>query len=385
MAAVSLLVVGAAILIGQNLGPSPIPSPEPTHSPSPPEAGLSSQTLFRPGFSMELPAVDLDGEWGTIRVGRGEDLGGYEDAAIPAGTFVIEFFVEYVSDRLPDQAFGSSDWALRPANPTADPFILRPSRYERTLGPGFRPQTVLGQYPARVDARIVPTEGRIAFSVPNDASYLELELVYAPVGVGEVATVRVRRPGSAPDPVAFRTPSPLPGDPQYVERDGLPITVIDSSAADDLFSRLDVCTNPEAGYSVTFPDDWYTNTEIGTFSACSWFTPNYFEVVDPSFRPDDVWIWTYLVVRGAVGYTSLTYAFLSEELTIDGRPARRVEYNPGQMGEPNYRGYHYLILLGEDWLEGPTLVAQTDNVMADDYMLARAVLDRIVASVDFDR
>lgn len=376
------VLVGFALLVGQNLNIGR--SPEPALTPSPTEAASPAGSLLQPGDSVELSAVDDEGEWGTILIERGEDLGGYEDAAIEPGTFVVEFFVEYIAHRLPVQPFGSSDWALRPTEPEAEQFIVDPARFERTRGPGFRPETILGQYPAGVDAHTTPTEGRIAFEVPLAASNLALELLYMPLGLEGAVAITVRAPGPPPDPVAFRTPAPLPGDPIYVQHDGLPITVIDSPEADDLFSRPDVCINPEVGYSVTFPDDWYTNTEIGAFSACSWFTPEYFEVVDLSEPPNEIWISTYLIVEGGIGYTSLTQAYFAEELTIDGRPARRVEYNPSPMLEPGYRGYHYVILLGEDWIEGPTFVAVTDTDMADDYKLARAVLDRIMASLDFD-
>jgi hypothetical protein len=151
--------------------------------------------------------------------------------------------------------------------------------------------------------------------------------------------------------------------------------------AEALFTDPDTCTNPEDGYTVTLPDAWYTNTAIGDIPACSWFTPEYFEVTDPQVAPQEIWI-SIRVVDGEVGYTSLTEIYLNEQLEVGGRPASRVEYNGNATANPDYRGYQYVVPLGEN---GPTLAAGTDTDHADDYLLANAVLDRIMASFEFTR
>lgn len=42
------------------------------------------------------------------------------------------------------------------------------------------------------------------------------------------------------------------------------------------------------GYTVAYPDEWYTNTVIGDVRPCSWFSPTYFDVIDPAVPPDEI-------------------------------------------------------------------------------------------------
>jgi hypothetical protein len=383
-AAAALLVL--ALLIGQrpDIGPAPTGSEQPT--PSATEMPSTSPTpsplsLLAPGAVAEIPALDSSGQWGTIRVERGEDLGGYSDADVDREMFVIEFFVSYTADRMPDPAqFGSSDWALRPTDPNAEHFFLvEPRVFERADGFGSRPDTPLGIYPGAIDIFTTPTEGTIAFTVPRREANLALELVYR-AGTGDEVAIPARDPGPPPDPVTVPTPTPGPGVPRYIDVEGAPFPVLESGEADALFARPDECANPEASYTLTFPDDWYTNTETGDVAACSWFTPEFFEVSAPGVAPDEVWIGIG-VVDGVVGYTSLTPVFYNEPVTVGGRDGRRAEYNPDPNSEPDYRAYHYVVPLGEN---GPTLVAATNSTAAGDYRLAKAVLDRIMASFAFD-
>lgn len=151
--------------------------------------------------------------------------------------------------------------------------------------------------------------------------------------------------------------------------------------ADALFSDLDECTNPEDGYTVQFPDAWYTNTAIGNVPACSWFTPDYFEVTEDSAAPEGIWI-SLAEIGSTVGYIGTTQDYLSESVFVGGRVGRRVEYNPNPMGTPDYRAYHFVVPFGADGIVR-TFVAATDNTTAGEYRLAKAVLDRIVASLRF--
>lgn len=386
------LVAVIALLMGQGpaVGPLPAasgsattlasPSAEASITPSAPPVG----TLTEPGATVEIDALDTAGAWGTIQIVRGDDLGGYEDAAIGPNIFIIEFHVAYHPDRLADPAqFGSSDWVLRATDPDAEHFFVAgPQEFERQDGFGSRPTSGLGLYPGAIDIFTTPTERTIAFAVARREANLALELVYkgaargGEVGADEATGIPAREPGPPPDPVA---PSPAPGDPSYVMIDGMPITVLDNAAADALFERPDTCVNPDDGYSVSFPDEWYTNTATGDTPTCSWFTPEFFEVTTPGEAPGDIWI-RLSVFDGGYGYTSLTEVYLSEELTIDGREARRDEFNPTPTGDPDYRAYDYVIPFGD---RGPTFVAATSGDGAGDYELAKAVLDRIMASLVF--
>jgi hypothetical protein len=376
----ALLLV--AVLIGQRpVGPTPVgseqPTPSATEAPSAsptPSPSASQLSLVEPGAAIDIPAVDATGQWGTIHIERGEDLGGYADALVEPGLFVIEFFISYTAERMPDPAqFGSSDWALRAADPNAEHFFLTgPRVFERADGLGVRPDSGLVIYPGAIDIFTTPTEGTIAFAVGGREANLALELVYRAETQEEVA-IAARNPGPPPEPVSW------PGAP-YISTEGAPFTVLENVEADVLFSRPDACVNPDANYSVSFPDDWYTNTETGDVAACSWFTPQFFAVTAPGVPPDDIWI-SIQVVDGMVSYTSLTPIYYNEQISVDGRDGRRAEFNPDPNTAPDYRAYHYVVPLGDN---GPTFVASTSTGQADDYKLAKAVLDRIMASFAFD-
>lgn len=98
-----------------------------------------------------------------------------------------------------------------------------------------------------------------------------------------------------------------------------------------------------------------TNTETGDVPACSWFTPEFFEVAAPGAAPDEIWISTG-VIDGAIGYTGITIGYSSEEVTIDGLTASRVESNPNPNEDPAYRRYWYVIPFDAEGA-GPTFVA----------------------------
>lgn len=190
-------------------------------------------------------------------------------------------------------------------------------------------------------------------------------------------------PSPSPSPVAA---SPPPG---YVSVEGLPITVLANDEADALFGEVDTCAS-EAGYTVTFPASWYTNPATDGVPACAWFAP---EPFDASMRrvatnpppPDGVWI-SMGVADGGVGYTSVTPTCMTEDLSIGGYHGHRAEVGPSTLDEiaarPDYRAYHYVIPFEEF---GPTFVAGTDVDMADEYPLSKAVLDRVIATISFDR
>ena len=384
-AAIGLVALAVFMTFGPNVGPAPgasesparstapSPSPSSTLIPSPTPDGRPCCPLLQAGDSVSLAATDSQGEWGTIRLERGEDLGGYPDAAIPGDTFVIEVFVSYDAQRVPERGdFGRSDWTVRPTDAPADRFfVIEAQEFERANGIGLRPAMPLSVWFLGVDILTTPTEGRIAFAVSRRDADLQLELVYL-LG-DEEQVVALREPGPAPAPVAVATPQPTSD-----------VAVAEAAAmAAALFTDLDECANPEDGYRLSFPDAWYTNTAIGDVPACSWFTPEFFRVAEPGEVPDEIWI-SLGVMEGVLGYIGTTEIYFDETVTIDGLEVRRVEYNPNPSGDPGYRAYHYRIIPDEG-AEGPTFVAGTDTDIADDYQLARAVLDRIMASLEFDR
>lgn len=198
-----------------------------------------------------------------------------------------------------------------------------------------------------------------------------------PASYGDLATVQPATPSSSVIP----TSSPPPG---YVSVEELPLTVLANEAADALFGGVETCVS-EAGYTVRFPATWYTNPATGDWPACSWFAPEPFDVSVNAPPPDDVWI-SMGVVDGVVGYTSITPIYMTEELSIAGYEGHRAEFGPSTLDEiesrPEYRAYHYVMPFEEF---GATFAAGTDVDSADDYTLAKAVLDRIMATISFER
>lgn len=197
----------------------------------------------------------------------------------------------------------------------------------------------------------------------------------APTASPRTSTMPVATPVAAPsaEPTTSVSPSPTP----------IPFPVRESEEADALFSRPDSCTNPEIGYTVTFPDDWYTNTAIGEQAACTWFTPDFFEVDVPGELPEEIWI-SIGLIEGIFGYTMLTPTESGDQVEIDGYTGHRAEYRTlDEIGDTDSDdlSYHYVVPFDR---AGPSLIAGTDVDMADDYELAKAVLDRIMASMELD-
>lgn len=188
------------------------------------------------------------------------------------------------------------------------------------------------------------------------------------------------RPSASATPVL--SPSAEPSASASPSTAPTPFPVRQSAEADALFADSDTCTNPESGYTVTFPDDWYTNTEIGEQSACSWFTPEFFEVDVTGEIPEEIWI-SIGLVEGTIGYNMLSPTIAGEDVEIDGHAAHWAEFRLlEEIGaDSDDLNYHYVIPLAR---AGPALVATTNVQMADDYELAKAVLDRMMAPMELD-
>ena len=156
--------------------------------------------------------------------------------------------------------------------------------------------------------------------------------------------------------------------------------VAPNADADALFAIQDSCRNPQDGYVLAYPDSWYTNTEIRDVPACSWFSPSFYTVDDFDPLPPEIAIEIFWI-EGDRGYT--TDVLGSEDGLAGGQYATRVEVAGTAADATDGESYEYLIQLGRTREEGPNLVARTDSGMGGDYELNRAVLDRIVASMEF--
>lgn len=388
--AATAAVLVAAILAGQgpDTGPAPggspteeaVPTPLLQQSPPP-----SLPPLVEPGDTATIAAADTARGWGTVTLTRGADVGGYDDGSVAADSFVVEIHVEYLADRLPEPlTFGAPDWTLTAGAdgvPVGD--VLEPDgRVERD-----RPS--LATYPGAIDIFANPLEGWLLFVVPRDLATEELELVYRPAGLAEpAATFLVRLPEPAPDPVAIATPGPTPAPVDYVTRPEYPFDVIDHPEADELFATPDTCTNPVDGYTITYPDAWFTNTEIGDWPPCSWFSPTFYDVGDDENAiPPQVAI-VVTVDDTSYGFVCDPERPVNDEVTVSGFAGSRSEQigctQPAGEYVPQPAEYTYTIVLNADPAETPTMRAWTSFEGAADYELNKAVLDRIMGLIEFD-
>ncbi|HET9416973.1 MAG TPA: hypothetical protein VFP30_05460 [Candidatus Limnocylindria bacterium] len=361
------------------------PSPTPPPSASASDSGETG-SLTDAGGIVTGPAQDSEGRWGTITLERLPDLGGLReivaadiDEANPdpaslyfvndPAMFYVEVTVEYAADREPvPPDFGSDDWVI-----AGGPEPIRP------LQVGF--DALASHLPGAMAVVGEPIHGVLRFAVPRELASTELRLSYVPVGSEHPAwIVPLRLPGDPPEPFTMTPPS----------TEGL--AEVAAAEAEALFATADTCTNPVAGYTVTFPDAWYTNTAIGPWPACSWFSPTFFEVDDPDVVPDEVMIvLTYTPNAGPFGIPSV--ALSGGETEVGGRPATRAEYvgvGGGFIEIGSFLSVYEVAMDGQALDEGDTgdvLSAAASWAIDDDpaeYRLATAVLDRIMASLTFD-
>jgi hypothetical protein len=329
--------------------------------------------LLEAGDATLVPAVTADGPFGMITLDRGHDAGGYPLVLDPSSTthFFIEIHATYELDAVAEgMDFGELDWRVETDDGMIAAELLN-------VFPPPRGRVQLGQWPGAT----VPEDrysGWLLFAVPRDAAETNLDLVYQPAGVTAATRIAVRGPGEAPAPVAPEWPYE---EPVYVAQGELPFTVSESADADALFIDADTCTNPDGGYTVNYPDSWYTNTGLDNVPACSWFSPTYYELNDSGERPEEIAI-EIRVFDGAVGF--IWADLYSEQIRLDGFDARRAE--TGMTKDPetptDQFQYSYLASLDAD-SEGRKVWAFTGTDYGGDYELNKAVMDRIMASLEF--
>ncbi len=172
------------------------------------------------------------------------------------------------------------------------------------------------------------------------------------------------------EPTPEPTATPEPSASASLTADGR-FFPAENAEADALFLERDECQNLRDGYQLVFPDDWYTNTEFRDVAPCSWFSPTFYEVDDSSEVPDEIAI-TIVWMAGDSG--SFEDPIRREFGMVGGQNAVRVEYEDS---------YVYQIQLGPTPEEGPNLVARTTREMGGDYELNKAVLDRLMLTIEF--
>ena len=361
------------------VGPSPLPSPSVQDSPAPSSAEPGGGIL-EPGDTVEIRALDSSSNVGTIMLTRGLDTGGDPSDPDPTGdSFYVEVQVAYDLTEVPSPAeWGRRDWTLQVSGGTLDGLTVGPWDVPLTSSTAG-PQPTLASFPGATVAEPGTYSGWIVFAVPRDAADGALFIRYSPAGrESPQLDVLVREPGAAPDPIAGVPASP---EPAYVGVAEYPFPVIESAEADALFVEPDTCSNPQDGYTVRYPDDWYTNTEIGNTPACSWFSPTFFESDASGSVPDEIAI-EIRVAETGLGQIPEWPRVLHETVSIGGYQASRMEDAiPRPDGGFDFI-YHYAGWLAEE-PTGLKITAWTRSEGQSDYLLHKAVLDRIIGSLEF--
>ena len=181
-------------------------------------------------------------------------------------------------------------------------------------------------------------------------------------------------PDPTPSPEATDSPEPTPSSSPIEGEGGF--TFASNAEADALMIERFDCQNLDDGYQVEFPAEWNANAEIGGVPTCSWFAPTEYETGAPGEVPDEVAIEIFVI---------------DDDRVHDGDESERAE---GMIGatQPAYRvvvtdgdetAYLYVVQLGPTLAEGPNLVARTTTEMGGDFDLNRAVLDRMMATMEF--
>lgn len=145
--------------------------------------------------------------------------------------------------------------------------------------------------------------------------------------------------------------------------------------AESLFHDRDVCLDDERGLGVVFPDAWWTNTAVEGAPACSYFSSAFFEIAEPGTVPEGVEI-SLRVFDSDYGIDLIWEVVGLETLTLLDRPATRWE-----LASAGRRQYDYVIQLGETPGAGPNLVASTHVLDADQFEVAKAVLDEMMERI----
>jgi hypothetical protein len=190
-------------------------------------------------------------------------------------------------------------------------------------------------------------------------------------------------PDSTPSATPEPTDSPEATDSPEPTASSTPIqgaggfTYPSNEEADALFEDTFTCENLDEGYQVDFPAEWNANAEFGAVPPCSWFAPGEYETGAPGELPSEVAIVVTRLDRGDYAYGGSEILERQEGLVGMTQAAERVTWM-----HDGDTIYHYVIELGPPG-EGPLLVVGTSDGQDGDFDLNMAVLDRMVATMEF--
>lgn len=267
-----------ASIIGQSrdVGPSPIPSPSASMAvPSPSASATPATSLVNPGDVMVMPAVDADGEWGTVRLERGEEVTPEDQRwSLYGGSTLIEIHATFSADRATQSSISPSMWRIRIAGEFAGAYLPEASRTNPD-----RPRDE--QLPSRlVTSAGDILEGWLAFEVPADATGA-VTLEYHPSAQAADGWEVLIRDGTQPGAIdgddlrefGSRVTMPIQSTrgaagtvrvSRLLDAGGFPLVIEPSSETHffvELFVSYDVTAFPEG--AATGPDDWHVETAGG--------------------------------------------------------------------------------------------------------------------------
>jgi hypothetical protein len=154
----------------------------------------------------------------------------------------------------------------------------------------------------------------------------------------------------------------------------------DLPAAADAEQGLTYCDNLEYGFRVAYPSDWQTNAG-DVLPSCTVFHPGEIEIPVASELPHDLAI---TISREPVELEELTRddawhsIVFAERVAVAGLPAVRMEYEATGEGlrDAGALTYRYVVQL-----EAGVLIAATHDVGTPSYQEKRAVLDRMIETL----
>ncbi|MCV0403840.1 MAG: hypothetical protein K5924_09020 [Chloroflexi bacterium] len=277
-----------ASLIGQSrdVGPTPIPSASAsTADPSPSASAAPATSLVNPGDVMVMPALDADGEWGTVRLERGEELTPEDQRwSLYGGSTLIEIHVTFSADRATQSSISPSIWQIRIAGELARVTYLP----EAARANPDRP--VDERLPSRAMTSAGDViEGWLALEVPADATGA-VTLEYHPSSETADGWEVLIRDGTRPGAVdgdelrefGSRVTMPIQSTEgaagtvrvtRLLDAGGFPLVIEPSSEAHffvELFVSYDVTALPEG--AAIGPDDWRVERADGAEVSTSTLT-----------------------------------------------------------------------------------------------------------------
>ena len=384
-AAALILAIGTLISAPRNVGPPTDPSGEPSASPRPTITPEDARILTASGDVIRIPALDDEGQFGTITIERGAEKAGYEGFTPIAfeDVFFVELYVTYEPSRATDEEYGEWEFAFavdRDGNGFDGDELQRGIGFLGMEGaPGFESAPQPQLQGKRFGDEVL--EGWLVLEIPASVADEDLYLVYGhgewTDGIGNMvpdASALLREPGDPVGVTEFDPEAAPPGggetivEPSFYALPSPPpspsatLVPAPDAEADALFAEPETCTNTVIGAIISYPSGWYTNEAYREMPACEVFGPepidaeDAYEVRSPEqvvmFRQDE-WFG---------GVELPTY----ERLWVGDRVLWRMQYS----GNPITDGWHYLLELEGDPY-GPFIrtAARADRVAIVERML----------------